>query len=103
MKRMFLVLWACAASFAAAMAQTPSYRVTGTVEGAADGDTVKMAYYKGWAVVPVADTVVKDGSSWRMATSPSASGPIPTPSKSAVRRPMTTGVNTTMRFHGLAA
>ena len=61
MKRMFLVLWACAASFAAAMAQTPSYRVTGTVEGAADGDTVKMAYYKGWAVVPVADTVVKDG------------------------------------------
>ena len=44
-----------------AMAQTPSFRVTGTAEGAADGDTVKMYYYKGWSVVPVAETVVKDG------------------------------------------
>lgn len=55
-----MTLWACAAA-CAVMAQTPSYRVTGTAEGAADGDTVKMYYYKDWSVVPVAQTVVKDG------------------------------------------
>ena len=60
MKRTMMTLWACAAA-CAVMAQTPSYRVTGTAEGAADGDTVKMYYYKDWSVVPVAETVVKDG------------------------------------------
>lgn len=60
MKKVILTLGACVAVLTA-MAQTPSFRVTGTAEGAADGDTVKMYYYKGWSVVPVAETVVKDG------------------------------------------
>lgn len=60
MKKVILTLGACVAVLTA-MAQSPSYRVTGTAEGAADGDTVKMYYYKGWSVVPVAETVVKDG------------------------------------------
>ena len=60
MKKVILTLGACVAVLTA-MAQSPSYRVTGTAEGAADGDTVKMCYYKGWSVVPVAETVVKDG------------------------------------------
>ena len=61
MKKVILILGACVAVLTA-MAQSPSYRVAGTAEGAADGDTVKMYYYKGWSVVPVAETVVKDGS-----------------------------------------
>ena len=60
MKKVILILGACVAVLTA-MAQSPSYRVAGTAEGAADGDTVKMYYYKGWSVVPVAETVVKDG------------------------------------------
>ena len=60
MKKVILTLGACVAVLTA-MAQTPSFRVTGTAEGAADGDTVKMYYYKDWSVVPVAETVVKDG------------------------------------------
>lgn len=46
MKKVILTLGACVAVLTA-MAQSPSYRVTGTAEGAADGDTVKMCYYKG--------------------------------------------------------
>lgn len=60
MKKVILTLGTCVAVLTA-MAQTPSFRVTGTAEGAADGDTVKMYYYKDWSVVPVAETVVKDG------------------------------------------
>ena len=44
MKKVILILGACVAVLTA-MAQSPSYRVAGTAEGAADGDTVKMYYY----------------------------------------------------------
>ncbi len=45
-----------------ACGRTPGYKVSGTIEGAQDGDTVKMFVYEGWSTVVLDETLVKNGA-----------------------------------------
>lgn len=42
-------------------AQQNGYRVSGTVKGAHDGDTVKIEIFKGWDVITLDSAIVKNG------------------------------------------
>ena len=61
MKKLFFSAWVCMA-LACACRQVPGYKLTGTIQGAQDGDTVKMFVFEDWNEVVLQKTVVKDGA-----------------------------------------
>lgn len=49
-------------SILSACQQTPGYKVTGTILGAEEGDTVRIVQFKGWDIVTLQETLMrKDG------------------------------------------
>ncbi len=41
--------------------QAPGYRLSGTIDGAQDGDTVKLLTYEGWETIVVQETTIQNG------------------------------------------
>jgi len=61
MKKLMMGMLVCAAVFGAC-SREPGYKVTGTVEGAEDGDTVRLVTYsENWESIVLQETVIKDG------------------------------------------
>lgn len=61
MKKLIYLFAAGSLAFTACN-NTPSYKITGTVEGVADGDTVYLQEYKGRSMVKLDSAVVQSGS-----------------------------------------
>lgn len=60
MKKNIILLSVAAAVFSS-FCPADGYRVTGTVKGSHDGDTVKMLIFKGWDAVTLGTAIIKNG------------------------------------------
>lgn len=90
----FTYLLAVAAVFTACNSGNNGYTVTGTVEGAADGDTVYLETVEGRQFVKLDSAVIKDGTFTFKGTQDTAVNTSPTKPKEKTAQPSTSSWKT---------
>lgn len=60
MKKSVILIFTCLLGFSACQ-QKAAYKVTGSIEGAQEGDTVKLGQIEGWDFIPMATTTIQNG------------------------------------------